>query len=44
MVPRIIDCMAHSFNTHATYYMISLNLKNPFIPVLPHGAFRVGFS
>jgi hypothetical protein len=44
MVSRVVDCMAHSFDSHAAYYTRVLDYCNPFLPVLPHGASRVGFS
>ena len=44
MVARIVDRMAHSFDSHAAYYTRDLQYCNPFLPVLPHGASRVGFS
>ena len=44
MVSRIINRMAQSFDAHAAYYTRNSRQKNPFIPVLPHGAFRVSFS
>jgi hypothetical protein len=44
VISRVIDCMAHSFDGHAAYYTKSLNKGNPFLPVLPHGVSRVGFS
>src|SRR5208337_2131275 len=44
MVSRIINCMAHSFESHAAYYTQFLKKENPFLPVLPHGVSRICFS
>ncbi len=44
MVSCVVNCMAHSFDSHAAYYTKFLNKGNPFLPVLPHGVSRVGFS
>ena len=44
VVSRVVDSMAHSFDSHAAYYTRLLYHCNPFLPVLPHGASRVGFS
>ena len=44
MIARIVDRMAHSFDSHAAYYTRLLRYCNPFLPVLPHGASKVGFS
>jgi len=44
MIPCIVNCMAKSFGSHAAYYTKFLNKGNPFLPVLPHGVSRVGFS
>jgi len=40
----IIHWLAKSFDTHAVYYTKFLHKGNPFLPVLPHGVSRVGFS
>lgn len=44
VVSRVIDCIAHSFNSHAAYYTKSITTGNPFLPVLPLGVSRVSFS
>ena len=44
MVSCVVNCMAHSFDGHASYYTKLLKKGNPFLPVLPHGVSRVGFS
>ena len=44
MISRVINRMAQSFEAHAPYYTRNSPQKNPFLPVLPHGASRVRFS
>jgi len=44
MVSCVVNCMAHSFDGHAVYYIKLLKKGNPFLPVLPHGVSRVSFS
>ena len=44
MVSFALDCMAHSFEAHAVYYTKLPKKGIPLLPVIPHGASRVGFS
>jgi hypothetical protein len=44
MIFCVVNCMAESFYSHAVYYTKLLYKGNPFLPVLPHGVSRVGFS
>jgi len=39
----VVNCMANSFDGHATYYTKCLYKVKHFFPVLPHGVSRIGF-